>query len=705
MASPAVVLPSFYITIATANGATTKRIEGDLLSVGRGRDCNLAIDHESMSRRHVSVTLKRGECWVEDHGSAHGTFINGTRLLANSPARVKPEDQVILAQSGVKLMVSAEPFMRQGSSPPLPQEVKTSPGKAIATTTIEQRHETRVAAIPETRLPHENQQKAETLVLEAYKKAAHLVHEAEIEAERRVEEIYRRAHDTQAKTDAAYQKRLNEAYRAAETAFQSAQSEAQEILANGRERAVQLRDQAEKFVTDLRQQTERDCELLLEEAQAVARDLKNARLLEADESARRKEQQLILAATTAMNERLLKFEADLAEQSERRRQQIDQELQSTLKTLEQLKLETQDLEQKKAQVILLKAEIEKAQNSLAGNTSQLGAVRGELEKLEKARATTREQLNQAQEQLNGAESRVKSLQRDTQTQMLNLRAKFEEDKVKWLKDEQRRLEEMKLETARKARDFEKDLFEEVQFKKDRLGREVALLVETQLKDAPKNKTPDLKHMEASITKLVNDQLVVMAKDKTTAQKQRSLVALRRREKAWHYFAGGVFGAALALAAQHITQLNLDVSPIQNKIVSALEQQRLDLEKRKFNPPQSRDFKMTHTDNVIYTEHFTAMYLSDDYQDALLKEASPYLLRMWRVDEDKAIQLLAMNAALVKALADKKDAIHPDFVNPSIEKMRAFEKESTLKMAELLGSQVRLESFKKFEAQFFNSRAR
>ncbi len=691
---------SFYVTIATQRGSTTKRVEGDRLVVGRAEDCNLSISHDTMSRRHVTLMVKHGECWVEDHGSANGTFVNGTQLLPHAPTRVRPEDQVILAQSGVRLLVSAEPFVRNESSPPIPSDDKTSPGTAIVTTTATARHETRVAAIPETRLPRESQQKAETLVLEAYKKSSHLVHEAEIEAERRVEDIYLRAHETQAKTDAVYQRRMNEAFRAAEGAYQTAQAGAQEILASARLRATELREQSEQFVTSLRVQTEKDCELLLEEAQATARELKEARLLEADDNARRKEEQLLQKTQDAMNERLAKFEDDLSQQVDRRRREVDHELQTTLRTVAQLKQESINLEQQKAHSLLLKSEIEKSQSSLAGFSGELMKLRQDVDQLDKTRTITKDQLKVLQEQLRGADTKVKTLQHDTQTQMLNLRAKFEEDKAKWMKDEQRRLEELKLETTRKARNLEIEMLDELQLKKDRLGREVALVVETQLKETAKGKAPDLKAMQQLVTKRISDELVVMSKDKGVERKQRSLVALRRREKAWSYFAGAILGAATLVATQHFGHLKLDISPIQQKIVSAIEAQRLDLEKRKFNPPQTREFRSNYVDNVIYTENFTATYLTDDFQDAFLTEVAPYLLRMWRVDEDKAIQLLAMNSALVKNLADKKENIHPDFVNSSIEKMRTFEKESQSKMIELLGSQVRLESFRKFEAQFF-----
>jgi pSer/pThr/pTyr-binding forkhead associated (FHA) protein len=688
---------SFYITIATARSSTTKRVDGDRISVGRAEDCNLSIDHESISRRHLSVSYKRGECWIEDHGSANGTYVNGQRLTAHEPQRVHPEDQVVIAQSGVRLMVSSEPVLRKESAPPLPQEESTA---VVTTSTSEGRLQNRLAAVPETRPVRESQQKAETLVIEAYKKSSHLVHEAEIEAERRVEDIYRKAHESQAKMDAAYQRRLNEAYRAAEDVFQAAQGQAEDIMKNARLRATEMREHAETFVSDLRLQTERDCERLLDDAQVTARELKVARLAEADEIARLREVQLVQKAKEGMDARLGQFERDLMEQCERRRVEVDQELINTLKKVDQLKLETQDLERQKAHSSVLRTEIEKSQLSMVEFNSELVHLRGEVEQLEKNRNTTRDQLKILQEQLRIAETKVKNVQHDTQAQMLNLRAQFEDDKAKWLRDEHGRLEQTKLDATRKARKLEKELLEELDQKKERIGREVALLVETRIRESAKSGGPDLKKLSSEITQTMAGQMVVLSKDSSTITRQKTLVALRRREKAWSYFAGGVLGAALLVAGQHFARIQLENSPVQQKIVTALEQRKLDLERRKFTPIQTAEFRATYSDNVIYGLNFVETYLSDDFQDALLAEAMPYLLKTWRIQEDKSIQLLAMNSAMVKGLAEKRDKIHPDFVNQSIEKMRAFEKETQGKIADTLGSQVRLDAYKKFEAQFY-----
>src|SRR5262249_46993054 len=133
---------------------------------------------------------------------------------------------------------------------------------------------------------------------------------------------------------------------------------------------------------------------------------------------------------------------------------------------------------------------------------------------------------------------------------------------------------------------------------------------------------------------------------------------------------------------------------------AQEERKADLELRKFNPPQTPDFKSTYVDNVVYTVGFVATYTSDEFQKKFLKGLTPYMLKTWRVEEEQVIQLLGISSTLVKGLAEKKANIHPDFVQQGLEKMKEAETEAVGRMRTLLGSQVRLESFRKFEKQFY-----
>ncbi|NJL25571.1 MAG: FHA domain-containing protein [Calothrix sp. SM1_5_4] len=210
----------FYVTIATAGGSTTKKVDGDMLTVGRAEDCNLTISHETLSRRHLTISLRDASCWIEDHGSANGTFVNGKRVRSHAQVRVLPEDQITMGQAGVRLSVSTEALVRKEGTPPVPTTVEGSqvshPDTIVTTTSTQRKTLRSTGPQPQPKPRDEAQEQAEKVLQEAQKRAAVLIQEAEMEAERRVEDIYRRAHETQSKLDEIYQRRMNEAYRSAE---------------------------------------------------------------------------------------------------------------------------------------------------------------------------------------------------------------------------------------------------------------------------------------------------------------------------------------------------------------------------------------------------------------------------------------------------------------------------------------------------------
>src|SRR5271157_434643 len=82
-------------------------IDQPSLLVGRAQGNELILDHSSVSRRHARFTIESGQLFVEDLGSANGTFIYDQKLEANSPTRVI-EKQVI-RMGDIKLVFNAPP--------------------------------------------------------------------------------------------------------------------------------------------------------------------------------------------------------------------------------------------------------------------------------------------------------------------------------------------------------------------------------------------------------------------------------------------------------------------------------------------------------------------------------------------------------------------------------------------------------------------
>lgn len=69
-----------------ANHANLRQIVLPAVAViGRATDCQLKIASPLVSRRHCRVTVNRDCAWIEDLGSANGTFVNGCRLPPGEP--------------------------------------------------------------------------------------------------------------------------------------------------------------------------------------------------------------------------------------------------------------------------------------------------------------------------------------------------------------------------------------------------------------------------------------------------------------------------------------------------------------------------------------------------------------------------------------------------------------------------------------------
>ena len=67
------------------------------IRVGRALDCELVLDHPSVSRHHATITFEGGRPRIEDAISRHGTMVNGQRIDAIAP--LKHGDRVALGSA------------------------------------------------------------------------------------------------------------------------------------------------------------------------------------------------------------------------------------------------------------------------------------------------------------------------------------------------------------------------------------------------------------------------------------------------------------------------------------------------------------------------------------------------------------------------------------------------------------------------------
>jgi Nif-specific regulatory protein len=96
----------FYLSAQT--GATKGRtwlLGSDVVVVGRGADCQIAIDDSLVSRKHCEIVSTDGGLLVRDLGSGNATLVNG-RPVTESPLR--PGDELAIGRTVLLVTISAE---------------------------------------------------------------------------------------------------------------------------------------------------------------------------------------------------------------------------------------------------------------------------------------------------------------------------------------------------------------------------------------------------------------------------------------------------------------------------------------------------------------------------------------------------------------------------------------------------------------------
>src|SRR6266550_4828708 len=85
--------------IPADNGPSIELVK-DLSVVGRKEDCDVRLDHKSVSKQHCVIVKTDGLLLVRDLGSTNGTRVNGQRVRR---AALLPNDT--LAVSNLKFRV------------------------------------------------------------------------------------------------------------------------------------------------------------------------------------------------------------------------------------------------------------------------------------------------------------------------------------------------------------------------------------------------------------------------------------------------------------------------------------------------------------------------------------------------------------------------------------------------------------------------
>jgi pSer/pThr/pTyr-binding forkhead associated (FHA) protein len=91
--------------LAPADGGASIDLVKDLTLLGRDEDCDVRLEHKSISKLHCVIVKTDGLLLVRDLGSTNGTRVNGQRVRR---AALLPNDTLAVANVKFRVLFGAE---------------------------------------------------------------------------------------------------------------------------------------------------------------------------------------------------------------------------------------------------------------------------------------------------------------------------------------------------------------------------------------------------------------------------------------------------------------------------------------------------------------------------------------------------------------------------------------------------------------------
>lgn len=353
----------------------------------------------------------------------------------------------------------------------------------------------------------------------------------------------------------------------------------------------------------------------------------------------------------------------------------------------------------------------------AGLQNRLATMGAENKKLENQSAELRSQVEESTKALEKLKKEYELLHRSHQVlvdkksqaqadfdgDVLRLKAKLQAEKDRHIKEEKENLLYLKQESEKKIQQAEKELLGQIERKKHSFIKEILLEIEKSSALVSANLNEWRKEgaaLEKGILAQLEGQLFTMKVDGSSGTQNIDITQHKRKERYVNLAYGCALGVLIMLSYSFGVKRLEGPSPLERAVASEAEERKRDLENRKFDPVKEYELKNSYVDAVLYTQQYYELTTTDAYQEKWSLALAKHMLKLWKVDEDSSLQVASIANALVKTIEERKGNIHPDYVQEGLKKMNELETESVKRMVAILGSQVRYESLKKFEHDFF-----
>ncbi|EQC49588.1 hypothetical protein M899_3052 [Bacteriovorax sp. BSW11_IV] len=134
--------------------------------------------------------------------------------------------------------------------------------------------------------------------------------------------------------------------------------------------------------------------------------------------------------------------------------------------------------------------------------------------------------------------------------------------------------------------------------------------------------------------------------------------------------------------------------VQDKKVQDLQEVRI------YKPDQTPGYKVTYTDNVIFTPKFHSTYESDTFQNEWILSVHEFMLSELELSEEFAINFVSSEGTLIKELSKMRSELDPRFLERGVEKMRLREQEFINWANQGFVNQENSDKFNAFKMKFY-----
>ncbi|MCC2677683.1 MAG: large Ala/Glu-rich protein [Pseudobdellovibrio sp.] len=331
---------------------------------------------------------------------------------------------------------------------------------------------------------------------------------------------------------------------------------------------------------------------------------------------------------------------------------------------------------------------QKALDEIAKTEAELARLNASYANLSEKKTKIEEELERLNETVRDAKTKAKAeieaeytALRDTESR------KFEDFKINELKE------------LKKIRDQHSDSIKN--FSVD-LSQEIATKLELLASQSGYAKFNFEKHFE-----LINSVIQVKASINTGSESKHAQQLegwkARKRKENFSLMSRGFAAGIVVLLAINFAYKKLNVDPVQLELARIAAENKAKDNENRFIPAKTDKYFDNYVESTLYTERFSDTYLDRKNQQEWVNYATKYFLRQWKVEEEKVIQVISNSNALVQNVVTEIPNLKKSKLKADLAKLKELEEESIKSQAEILGSNVKYEAYKKLEREFFSSK--